>query len=186
MPPLMSDGVSLPARALSAISLSVFARSMMFMSWAFLMTGTTRPRSVWAAKPRLTWRCSTISSAAVSSEALMVGNFRSAAMAIRMMIAVGLTLTSDCDLLSSARKSHSGVASASTQVTASGIWLRERVIWAVTALRSCDSLTRSCAIAPSGAGGIAITSRTCGATGAMEPLEEATSGCSPAGARRLA
>ncbi len=102
---------------------------------ARLMTGTMRPASVCAAKPRLTKRWTTISLASTSRRLFTSGNSRRPATQARMMRASGLTLTRDCEALSSWRRSQSFVASASTQVVASGISLRETVICLAIALR---------------------------------------------------
>ena len=54
VPPLMSAGCVLPSRAVAVSSLSAAASSSSERSWASLTFGTTRPRAVAAAMPRLT------------------------------------------------------------------------------------------------------------------------------------
>ncbi len=73
VPPVMSAGAVRPARAVPASSAIASARSTSGRASASRTTGTTSPRSVAAAIPRLTKWCSTISPASSSQRALSAG-----------------------------------------------------------------------------------------------------------------
>ncbi|MCY1377362.1 hypothetical protein D9M69_649310 [compost metagenome] len=113
-PPCIWSGLSLPSRASLASSLiSWLISSTPFLS-ASLITGTTRPFGVSAAKPMLKYFFSTRLSP--SSEALKFGNFFSAATVALIMKASMVTLMPDFSfsLFSCTRKASSSVMSASS------------------------------------------------------------------------
>ena len=60
VPPDMAAGWVFPSRAVVTISLSAVARSSRLSAWAFFTFGTTNPRGVAAAIPRLTALFSTM------------------------------------------------------------------------------------------------------------------------------
>ncbi len=78
-PPCISSSEILRVRAFSDNCASSAASWVMFFWSAFLITGTSRPRSVSTATPMLTYFLRTISSAARSIDALNCGKTFSAA-----------------------------------------------------------------------------------------------------------
>ncbi len=109
-------------------------------------TGTTRPRSVWAANPRCTPGSRTISRDSVSTVALSSGNRASAAVQILASRARTDTFGPAAGPVAAfiaALTAISSVASASTQQVASGISVRLRDSLSATAPRTPRSGIRS-------------------------------------------
>ncbi len=134
--------MSLPSRAAAVSSRSAAASSAVLICPASLTTGTTSPRGDWAAKPRWTAPCCTISPAAVSTEELSSGCRRRPATTMRAISASTPMPSSGRTRLSASLTAMSSVASASTQVVASGISRREVLSLSAIALRTPVSGTR--------------------------------------------
>src|SRR3712207_3694192 len=93
VPPVMSSGAVRPARAVSVSSASAPASSASDSRPASLTLGTTSPRGVAAAMPRLTCPWTTISCAASSQELLTIGCLAAASSSALATNTSGLTLT---------------------------------------------------------------------------------------------
>src|SRR5438045_3640437 len=142
-PPLMSAGLSLPSRAFLASSLiSCEMASTPFLS-ASLITGTTRPFGVSAAKPMWKYFFSTICSP--SSEALKSGNCFSAATLALMRNASIVTLMPafSFSLLSCTRNASRSVMSASSWLVTCGITTQLRCRFAPLIFLMRDRSLRS-------------------------------------------
>ena len=120
-PPCMSAGPSLPSRALADSSPISFAICSTPFWSAFLITGTTRPFGVSAAKPM--WKYFLSTRLSPSSEALKSGNFFSAATdaLIRNASIVILMPAFSFSLFSCTRKASRSVMSASSNCVTCGI-----------------------------------------------------------------